>query len=129
MKLLQKTINCGTFKLEVLMTENQELFVDLNQFVSISSINPYYVLRNLKLLMGKDFQFLQLENELTNKVDVVPIEKIPEILLMLATKGDNKATFTLKMLLGLAVTKLECDAFGVEFNAINKTDFNKADFF
>jgi len=127
MKAFQQTVDYGTFQMDVLMTENQELYVGVSQFESISSVPQKNASRDLKAILGKDSQFLKLKSDLNPKtVNAVPLEKVSEVLFALAMKGDIKAAFTLKMLLGLAVTQLAYDAFGVKFEVEERANFVKA---
>ena len=124
MKALQQNVDCGTFKMDVLMTENQELFVGVSQFGSISSMTQNHAARQVKTILGKDYQLLKLKSDLHSQaVSVVPIEKVSIVLFELAKKGDTKAEFTLRMLLSLSITQLAYDAFGVKFNAIERANF------
>ena len=121
MKAFQQTVDYGTFQMDVLMTENQELYVGVSQFESISSVPQKNASRDLKAILGKDSQWLKLKSDLNPKtVNAVPLEKVSEVLFELAKKGDTKAAFTVKMLLGLSLTQLAYDAFGIKFETIER---------
>ena len=108
----------GNFSIEGLMDETGTFYVAVPQIADRFSFAKNQASRDLKALLGADFQFLKLKTPLNSKsVNAVSLPEFEKIMFELALKGNQGAIEMSRALIGLSLHQLFSDAFGQKFEA------------
>nr|WP_026731319.1 hypothetical protein [Fischerella sp. PCC 9605] len=115
-KAIVTQVPIGSVAIEGLMDEEGNYYVAAPQLAGEFSLLKNNATREVKVLLGKDFQFVKLKTELnSNAVNAIPLTEFERLLFELALKGNEKAIEFSRMLVGLSLHQLFSDAFGVKF--------------
>lgn len=117
-KAIVSEVQIGTIAIEGLMLPDGSFAVAVPQIASLLQFLNKNASRDLKALMGEGFQFLKAKSELNPKpVNIVTLPQFSAILLELSLRGNESAIAMSRLLVGLSLHQLFCDAFGVKFEA------------
>lgn len=109
---------------EVLMLPDGTFRIAVSQFAEEFQLAKDHATREVKALLGKDFQLAKTASELNPKaVNVMTIEQMETAIVSLAIKGDVKAQAWAKASVGLTFTQLACDAHGIKFEAKERSSW------
>jgi len=122
-------VNIGPLVIEGLLMEDGTFGVSLQQAAELFSVLPKSAQKLLKPLLGEGFQFFQVttnRNEGTNqnrKENVIPIAEFERLLFEMALRGDARAIEMSRALIGLSLTQLFSDAFGLKFEGDDRRKY------
>lgn len=105
---------------QILMLPSGEFRIAISQAAQIDDFQfvKNNVQRDIKALLGADFQFLKVASEINPRpVNTLSIPEFERLLVALALKGNTKAIEWVSASVGLTFTSLAHDAFGLEFGA------------
>ena len=110
------TVKLGHLEFEGLMFEDGTYGIAVPQICSIFQFLIKNTSRDIKALLGKDFQFLKAHTTLHPKaVNVLQLIDFEKLLFELMIKGSPIAVGISRDLIGLSLTQLFSDAFGKKF--------------
>jgi hypothetical protein len=121
MKGTVTNVNIGPLVIEGLLMEDGTFGIAQQQVAAIFSVIPTSAPKWLKSILGEGFQRFQVttnRNEGTNqnrKENVIPIAEFERLLFEMALRGDARAIRMSRALIGLSLTQLLSDAFGLKF--------------
>ena len=106
------------FSMPGLMDEEGEYYVAVPQIAEVFQFAKDHASRDLKSLLGKDFQFAKLKTPLNPKgVNALPLEMFGNLVAELSFKGNVNAQKVTRVLMKQSLHQLFCDAFGVRHEA------------
>jgi hypothetical protein len=106
----------GNTEIEGLLFEDGSFGVAIPQVCSIFQFDKIQASRDIKALLGKDFQFDKVRTTLNPKaVNVLQLKDFERLLLKLTIKQNPIAIGMSEDLIGLSLTQLFADAFGLKF--------------
>ena len=106
----------GSQEIEGLMLSNGDYAVGVPQVAELFSLAKDHASREVKALLGKDFQFNKVKSELHSKeVNIISLGDFKKVVIELAIKGNKKAVEFGRLMMGLSLQQLFCDASGVKF--------------
>jgi hypothetical protein len=109
-------VQIGFLSIEGLMSENGDFGVGLPQVSERFLVPQKNASRDVKALLGKDFQFLKWKTSLNPKsINVIPLEQWSNLIFELALSGNQKAIELSRLLQGMSWHQLFADAFGIKF--------------
>ena len=121
------TVKLGHLEFEGLMFEDGTYGIAVPQIRSIFSFAKDHASRDIKALLGKDFQFPKVRTTLNSKaVNVLQLIDFEKLLFELTIKGNPIAVGISSDLIGLSLTQLFSDAFGKKFEKDERQNFLKA---
>jgi len=129
MKILTATVTdvpVGYLTIPGLMDEHSEFYVGVPQIAEQFQFPVKHASRDIKSLLGKDFEFPKLKTPLNPKaINAVPLDRFESLLFELALKGNEGAISFSRMLIGLSLRQLFSDAFKVKFEEEERQEFLK----
>jgi hypothetical protein len=112
------SVNLGRIQIEGLLGTDSKFYVAVPQIADSFQILNHNASRDIKAMMGGDFQFLKATTPLHPKaVNVVTIDQFQRILIELSIKGNAVAIEVLRDMSALGLHQLFCDAFGIQLDA------------
>lgn len=121
MSILSATVSpvkIGIIEIEGLMTEKGDYAIGVPQITDLVQLLSHNASRDIKALLGKEFRFLTLKTKLNPKaINALTLKDFEQLLFELALKGNQAAIAFVRLLFGLSLHQLFCDAFGVKFEA------------
>lgn len=108
----------GNLTIEGLLLPDGSFGISLRQLreLAFPSTSQNNALRELKSACGKDFRILKFATEISNNPQwVISLEQLNFCLTELAFRGHAEARALVRLLNGLALHQLFCDAFGIKF--------------
>jgi hypothetical protein len=118
-------VKMGTLEIEGLRFEdNGEYAVAVSQICSIFQLSKVHASRDIKAILGEDFQLSKARTTLNPKaVNCVTLLEFEKVIVVLSSRGNKKALELNLALVGLALTQLFSDAFGIEFDKHNRQEY------
>lgn len=115
----------GNTSIEGLMLPDGSFAVGISQLVDLNLIPPNRSLKQLEALLDKRFQSHQkVKSELHPKaVNTISLIEFEEVIVRLALKGNEAAIQLTLALVGLSLTQLFSDAFGVRFEGEDRQNY------
>lgn len=110
----------GDLSIQGIMLPGGSYAVALPQLreLAFPSTTQNNALRELKAACGKDFQLLKASTEISNNPQwVISLDQLNFCLTELAFRGHKEARDLVRVLSGLSLHQLFCDAFGQKFEA------------
>lgn len=112
------TVNLGHIQVEGLLGNDANFYVAIPQIAERFSFDKNQASRDIKGLLGRDFQFAKAVTPLNSKaVNIVSIDQFQRILIELSIKGNVLAQEVLRDMSALGLHQLFCDAFGIQLDA------------
>lgn len=112
-------VRFGAIEIEGLLFEDGRYGVALQQAAALFSVPQNNAQRNFKALLGEDFQFLKIraqravrQNRTENALILLDFEKLTR---KLDKQGNSAAETMADALVGLSLTQVFSDSFGIEF--------------
>lgn len=119
----------GNTLVEGLMTEDGAFYIGIPQIAEKFQFIKTNASREVKALLGKEFQFLKLKTKLNPKpVNAIPLTEFERLVLELSLKGNKLAQELSRILVGLSLHQLFCDAFGIKFEKEDRQQYLKERF-
>jgi hypothetical protein len=119
-------VRFGKIEFEGLLFDNRRYGVavpQLNQLISFSASNNT-ASRDLKRLLGEQFKASKCKIELTRQlINCIFLEDLEKLLLELAISGNAKAISISRSLIGLSLTQIFSDSFGVVFEQAQRQSY------
>jgi hypothetical protein len=116
MKAIVTQVNHGNLSIEGLMAEDGTYHIAVPQLVSHDLVPQHNASRDLKALLPEGFQFVKMSTTLNPKpVNVISLKDFEVILRKLDKAGNKAAEKMVDDLVGLSLTQLFSDAFGIKF--------------
>jgi hypothetical protein len=128
-KALVKTVSIGHIEFEGLMLPDGNFGISLQQlrFLAFPSVLPKSASKHLKGVCGKEFQFFRCATELNNRPQlIIDLNQLNFCLTELAFKGHSEARDLVRVLAGLSLYQLFCDAFEERFEKEDRQQWLKA---
>jgi hypothetical protein len=122
------TVKLGTLEFEGLMLPDGSFGITVSQLSRVfpESVSQNNYSRQVKSALGKDFPLVKTSSELNSKqVNYITIENLEKLIVELSIKGDSHAQELNRTLVGLSLTQLFSDAFGVKFESEERQNFLK----
>jgi hypothetical protein len=118
-------VKMGTLEIEGLrFDDNGEFAVAVSQICSIFQFATNQASRDLKAILGAGFQFDKVRTTLNPKaVNCVTLLEFERVVRALDKKGNKQAEALADSLVGLALTQLFSDAFGIEFDKHDRQEY------
>ena len=116
-------VSIGSIVFEGIMLPNGDFVITLSQLRDLAFPSTYqtHALRELKAACGKDFQLTKVSTEISNNPQwIVPIDQLNYCLTELAFRGHKESRDLVRVLSGLSLQQLFCDAFGQKFEAADR---------
>jgi hypothetical protein len=113
----------GSIVFEGVMLPNGDFAITLSQLrdLAFPSVSQNNAIRELKAACGKDFQLTKVSTEISNNPQwIVPIDQLNYCLTELAFRGHKESRDLVRVLSGLSLQQLFCDAFGQKFEAADR---------
>ena len=118
------TVKLGHLEFEGLMFEDGSYGIGVPQICSIFQFPIKHASRDIKALLGKDFQFPKARTTLHPKaVNVLQLIDFEKLLRKLDRKGIKAAQEITDDLIGLSLTQLFSDAFGKKFEKEERQNY------
>ena len=116
----------GSESLEGLMLPDGSFAISASQVAAYFQFDSNQSSRTLKSLLGAGFQFDKVASEIhPKKVNVIDLLTLEKLIIELAFRGNEKAQWLGRTLVGLSLTQLFSDAFGVKFNTEERERYVK----
>ena len=110
------TVSLGAISFQGLMNEDGEFGIAVPQIAEEFQFPNKHASRQLKTLLGKDFQFSKWKTPLNPKpVNVLDLVGFEKLIFEMALKGNPTAITVSRALIGLSLHQLFSDAFGLKF--------------
>jgi hypothetical protein len=121
------TVKFGSITLEGLMLPDGSFAISVSQCSELFQFDKNQASRDLKRILGADFQFDKIASELHPKaVNYITLLQFEKLIILLSAKG-NKIALELNLaLVGLSLKQVFCDAFGIKFDAEDRQNYLKA---
>lgn len=121
-------VKIGQEKIEGLLADDGNFYIAVSQICSKFSFLNKNAQRDIKLLLGDEFQFLKCRTTLNSKaVNVIPLNLFSKLVTKLAyVKKNPIAIDWVDWLLELSLHQLFSDAFGQKFEAEDRQTWLKA---
>ena len=122
----------GSLDVEALLLSDGTFAIALQQVADLFSVRPDNTQKWLKVLLGKDFQFVQTKtnrnegSKQNRKENVLLLTDFERVILRAAIKGNEIAITLSESLIGLSLHQLWCDAFDIEFEKADRQKYLKA---
>jgi hypothetical protein len=118
-------VKMGILEIEGLrFDDNGEYAVAVPQICSIFSILIHNASRDIKAILGAGFQFLKARTTLHPRaVNCVTLLEFERVVRALDRKGNKQAEALADSLVGLALTQLFSDAFGIKFDKDDRQEY------
>jgi hypothetical protein len=118
-------VKMGTLQIEGLRFEdNGEYAVAVPQICSIFSLSKVHASRDIKAILGAGSQLSTARTTLNPKaVNCVTLLEFERVVRALDKKGNKQAEALADSLVGLALTQLFSDAFGIEFDKHDRQEY------
>lgn len=119
-------VKIGHLEIEGLMDESKTFAVGLPQVCSLFQILSKNASRDIKALLGNDFQFLKYKTELHPKaVNALGLRDFERLLRKLDKLGNESAEAMADDLVGLSLQQLFSDAFEIKFEEEQRQEYLK----
>ena len=118
----------GSISVEGLMLPDGTFGIAVPQIAKLfsDSINQFHASRDIKSLLGKDFQLTKIKSDLHPKaVNYLSLKEFNMLLPLLVAKGSKAALSFMVDLAGLSLEQLWSDAFGVKFEKEDRQQYLK----
>lgn len=119
-------VQIGSEFINGIMLPNGDFGITVQQTVTLFELTQVNGTRDLKRLLGKECELFQIqvsESGTNNNHKILTLKQFEKILFELCLKGNAKAIDFSRMLLGLSLTQLWSDAFGVKFEREERTQY------
>lgn len=119
----------GKIQINGLMLPSGEFGILTSQIASLFSIPPHNSTRTFKRLLGKKSGFLQvkvIEHQTKKAMGYVTLSEFETIVAKLDRAGNKEAQLFRDSLVGLSLTQLWSDAFGVKFEKQQRLEYLEA---
>ena len=114
-------INLGAFEIEGLMDEDGAFYIAIPQVADLIETSRNTASRDLKRMMGGRLKTSKLRTPFNkNNTNGISVASFEELLFDLALSGNEKATALSKALIGLSLTQVFSDAFGIKFEKADR---------
>jgi hypothetical protein len=114
------------YEIEGLMGEDGEFYVGASQVATLFSLSMAHASRDIKALLGGDFQLTKMRTNLNSKaVNVLTLSQFEMTMTRLSFRQNPVAMSIREDLVGLGLRQLFCDAFGVKFEAEEREEWLK----
>jgi hypothetical protein len=121
------TVNIGHLEIEGLLLEDGSFGVAVPQICSIFQFDKIQASRDIKAILGNGFQFDKVRTTLHPKaVNVLQLSDFEKLLFELVLKGNQQAIEMSRDLVGLSLTQLFSDSFGIKFEQEERQKFLKS---
>lgn len=119
-------VQIGNLEIEGLMTEKGEYRVAVPQLVALNLASQFNPTRDTKAILGKDSKLVKYKTEFNpNPVNTISLIEFEKVVFELAIKGNEFAANLVRALVGLSLTQLFSDAFGVKFEKEERQNYLK----
>lgn len=116
----------GLLTVPGLMDEEGKFYVGVPQVAEQFQFPIKHASRDIKALLGKDFQFPKFKTKLNPKaINAIPLENFAKLIVAVANSGNIIAQQLRDDLIGLSLHQLFCDAFNVKFEQEQRQEFLK----
>lgn len=119
-------VKFGKRIIQGLMLPSGEFAIAVPQIVELlpNLVRQNQASRDLKAFLGKDFQFDKTTSELNPKaVNYISLIELEKLVVIATSRGDADALLLNLDLVGLSLTQLWSDAFGVKFEQKERTQW------
>lgn len=119
-------VKFGKRIIQGLMLPSGEFAIAVPQITGLlpNLVSQTHASRSLKTFLGKDFQFAKTTSELNPKaVNYISLLDLERLVVAAARLGDKEALDLACDLVGLSLTQLWSDAFGVKFEQKERTQW------
>jgi hypothetical protein len=117
----------GNTDIEGLLFEDGSFGVAVPQVCSIFQFDKNQASRDIKTILGKDFQFDKVRTTLHPKaVNVLQLKDFEKLLVEMTIKQNPIAIEMSRALIGLSLTQLFADSFGLKFEKEDRQNYLKA---
>ena len=114
-KAIVQKINYAGLEFEGLMLPDGSYRIGLSQLYPLLAVPPRNASRTVRRLLGKEFQFLQVQSELNpKKVNTISLEELTKVIKTLAKRGEEKAWALLEASFTEKIERIFDAAFGKE---------------
>ena len=111
-------VQIGHIEIEGIMLPDSSFGIAYPQVCALFKILTKNASRQFKTLLGKDFKTLKTKTEFNkNSTNYLSLSEFERLLFELALKGNQEAIEFARQLVGLSLTQLWSDAFGIKFGA------------
>lgn len=122
-------VQIGKLFVEGIMLPNGDFGITVKQVANLVSTLPKNAARDFKRLLGKGSELFQVKislevgNETNNNQKYLTLEQFEKILTELSFKGNKQAQELVRQFVGLSLTQLWSDAFGIKFEQEERTQY------
>ncbi|MGL5074779.1 MAG: hypothetical protein ACRDBG_02910 [Waterburya sp.] len=119
-------VQIGSEFIDGIMLPNGDFGITVQQTVALFELSQVHGTRDIKRLLGKGSELSQSqvsESGTNNNHKILTLKQFEKVLFELCLKGNSKAIDFSRMLLGLSLTQLWSDAFGVKFEREERTQY------
>jgi hypothetical protein len=125
-KAVVAKVQIGHLTIDGLMMPDGSFAIAAPQVANLFQFAKDHASRDMKALLGKDFQFAKTKSELHPKaVNILTLPQFEIVTLELALRGNQSAISLQRSLVGLGLYQLFCDAFGIKFEEIDRQNWLK----
>jgi hypothetical protein len=117
-------VKLGQIELEGIMKTDGSFFIAAPQASELFQFVKTNVSRDIKAILGEDFQFVKITTELHPKyVNCLTLVAFRKLMFELVLKGNIVAIELSRALVDLTLEQLFCDSFGVKFEAEDRQNW------
>jgi len=119
-------VQIGSIQVDGIMLPDGTFGITVQQVSSLFGLRQADATRNIKRLLGKGSQLCQvkvLESVQNRSQKFITLEHLEKVVFELSLKGNKEAIDFSRMLVGLSLTQLWSDSFGVKFEQEERTQY------